>query len=74
MEVMYDITTPPCGHPDYVHMVVIVDHRIVGTQFIASANDVSDAMNRVPTIKIYMSVCNSGILCKFAAKTLQIRV
>ncbi len=45
------VTTPPCGHPNHVHMVVIVDHCIVGTQFIASANDVSDAMNRVPTIQ-----------------------
>jgi REP element-mobilizing transposase RayT len=28
--------------PNHVHMVVIMDHRIVGTQFIASANDVFD--------------------------------
>jgi hypothetical protein len=39
-------------------MVVIVDHCIVGTQFIASANDITDAMNRVPTINVCIRPTN----------------
>ena len=33
--------------PNHVHMVVIVDYRFVGTQFIASANDVYNSENVV---------------------------
>ncbi len=33
-------------------------------------NFLADEMNRVPTIKIYASVCNSGILCTFAGTKL----
>ena len=56
-----------CHYPglraNHVHMVVIVDHRIVGTQFIASANDITDAMNRVPTIQRMHSSNKSLLPC-----------